>query len=61
MHKKLFIPGPVEVRQEVLSQMALPLIGHRGKDASQLQENIINNFKKIQAVVLWRVLLGAVH
>ena len=47
MHKKLFIPGPVEVRQEVLSQMALPLIGHRGKDASQLQENIINNFKKI--------------
>lgn len=47
MHKKLFIPGPVEVRQEVLSQMALPLIGHRGRDASQLQENIINNFKKI--------------
>lgn len=47
MHKKLFIPGPVEVRQEVLNQMALPLIGHRGKDASFLQKNIAENLKKL--------------
>lgn len=47
MHKKLFIPGPVEVRQEVLNQMALPLIGHRGKDASLLQKNITENLKKL--------------
>lgn len=47
MHKKLFIPGPVEVRQEVLNKMALPLIGHRGQDASMLQKNITNNLKKI--------------
>ncbi len=47
MHKKLFIPGPVEVRQEVLNQMALPLIGHRGKDASKLQKNITDNLKKL--------------
>ena len=47
MHKKLFIPGPVEVRKEVLNEMALPLIGHRGKDASLLQKNITNNLKKL--------------
>ncbi len=47
MHKKLFIPGPVEVRKEVLNEMALPLIGHRGKDASFLQKNITDNLKKL--------------
>lgn len=40
MHKKLFIPGPVEVRREVLEKMATPMIGHRSKDASQLQREI---------------------
>jgi aspartate aminotransferase-like enzyme len=47
MHKKLFIPGPVEVRPEVLEQMARPLIGHRGKEASELQRRITNNLKKL--------------
>ena len=47
MHKKLFIPGPVEVRQEVLNEMALPIIGHRGKDASLLQKNITDNLRKL--------------
>ena len=32
MHKKLFIPGPVEVRPDVLEKMATPMIGHRGKN-----------------------------
>lgn len=40
MHKKLFIPGPVEVRREVLDKMATPMIGHRSKDASALQQAI---------------------
>lgn len=40
MHKKLFIPGPVEVRDEVLQKMATPMIGHRTKDASKLQREI---------------------
>ncbi len=40
MHKKLFIPGPVEVRPEVLEKMATPMIGHRTKDAPQLQREI---------------------
>lgn len=47
MHKKLFIPGPVEVRPEVLDKMSKPLIGHRGKEASLLQKNISDNLKKL--------------
>jgi aspartate aminotransferase-like enzyme len=40
MHKKLFIPGPTEVRDDVLARMATPMIGHRTKDASALQREI---------------------
>ena len=40
MHKKLFIPGPTEVREDVLQQLATPMIGHRTKEASQLQREI---------------------
>lgn len=47
MHKKLFIPGPVEVRKEVLEKMSTPLIGHRGKDASALQREISDKLKKL--------------
>ena len=47
MHKKLFIPGPIEVREDILSKMARPMIGHRSKDASKLQRNISNNLKKL--------------
>ena len=47
MHKKLFIPGPVEVRPEVLEQMAKPMIGHRGKEASELQRRISENLKRM--------------
>ena len=47
MHKKLFIPGPVEVKPEVLEQMAKPMIGHRSKDASTIQRRISENMRKI--------------
>ncbi|WP_066504527.1 pyridoxal-phosphate-dependent aminotransferase family protein [Abyssisolibacter fermentans] len=47
MHKKLFIPGPVEVDQDVLDQMARPLIGHRTKEASELQRSISDKLKKL--------------
>ncbi len=40
MRKKLFIPGPTEVKKEVLEKMATPLIGHRTKEASDLQRAI---------------------
>lgn len=47
MAKKLFIPGPVDVRQEVLDAFATPMIGHRTKDISALQENISLNLQKL--------------
>jgi len=40
MRKKLFIPGPIEVKAGVLKEMSKPLIGHRGKEASDLQKAI---------------------
>ena len=45
MHKKLFIPGPVEVSQDVLEKMATPMIGHRSKDASALQRRISDKLR----------------
>lgn len=47
MHKKLFIPGPIEVRKEVLEKMAAPMIGHRSVDASNLQRRISDNLRKL--------------
>lgn len=47
MHKKLFIPGPVEVRQEVLDRMATKMIGHRTKDATELQRSISDKIRKL--------------
>jgi len=47
VHKKLFIPGPVEVRPDVLAQMARPMIGHRSKDASLLQHGISDKIRKL--------------
>ena len=40
MHKKLLIPGPTEVSQEILSEQSRYLIGHRGKPFSDLYGNI---------------------
>lgn len=47
MNKKLFIPGPVNVREDVLAQMTKALIGHRTAAASDLQRSIS---KKLQEV-----------
>lgn len=47
MHKKLFIPGPVEVKEDVLQKMATPMIGHRTKDASKLQRDISEKMMKL--------------
>ncbi|MGI5912598.1 MAG: pyridoxal-phosphate-dependent aminotransferase family protein [Syntrophomonadaceae bacterium] len=47
MHKKLFIPGPVNVKNEVLAKMATPMIGHRSKDASHLQKNISSKLQEV--------------
>ncbi len=47
MNKKLFIPGPVDVRPEILQAMSTPMIGHRSKDATILQQNISKNIQKL--------------
>lgn len=47
MHKKLFIPGPTEVRDDVLQKMATPMIGHRSKEASKLQRDISEKMMKL--------------
>ncbi|SHG56420.1 phosphoserine aminotransferase, putative [Thermosyntropha lipolytica DSM 11003] len=47
MHKKLFIPGPVSVKPDVLEKMATPMIGHRSKDASALQRRISDKLRKL--------------
>jgi aspartate aminotransferase-like enzyme len=40
MYKKLFIPGPTHVRDEVLQAQAVPMIGHRAKEYSDLQASV---------------------
>lgn len=47
MHKKLFIPGPIDVREDVLQKMATPMIGHRSKAASALQRSISEKMQKV--------------
>lgn len=47
MHKKLFIPGPVDVREDVLAKMATPMISHRGKAATALQKGISEKLQKV--------------
>lgn len=45
--KKLFIPGPTQVHPDVLAKMATPMIGHRSKDASDLQRRITEKMRKV--------------
>ena len=45
--KKLFIPGPTMVHPDVLAKMGTPMIGHRGKDASDLQRRISDKMRKL--------------
>lgn len=47
MNKKLFIPGPVDVRDDVLKEMARPMIAHRSREASELQRRISDNLRKV--------------
>ncbi|MBE0432729.1 alanine--glyoxylate aminotransferase family protein [candidate division WOR-3 bacterium] len=47
MHKKLFIPGPTEVRQDILDAQAKPMIGHRMKAFTELYTGLINKLKEL--------------
>jgi len=47
MHKKLFIPGPVEVAPEILEAMAMPLVGHRMKEYAVLHGRVKDGLKRL--------------
>ncbi len=57
-HKKLFIPGPVEVDEAVLKKLSTPMIGHRSSEYSALQERAT---EKLQSLMYTRnpVILSA--
>jgi aspartate aminotransferase-like enzyme len=40
MYKKLFIPGPTHVRDEILQAQAAPMIGHRAPEYAELQREV---------------------
>ncbi|WP_457611794.1 pyridoxal-phosphate-dependent aminotransferase family protein [Methanocaldococcus sp.] len=45
--KLLMLPGPTIVPQEVLNAMALPVIGHRSKEFSEIFEDTVEKLKKV--------------
>ncbi len=47
MHKKLFIPGPTEVREDVLAKLSTPQIGHRSKEFQELYKSIVPKLQKV--------------
>ncbi len=46
MYKKLFIPGPTHVDDEILKAMAVPMIGHRDSLYSDLHREVVAKLKK---------------
>ena len=46
MYKKLFIPGPTHVVDEILEAMTMPMIGHRDKLYSDLHGQVVTKLKK---------------
>lgn len=45
--KKLFIPGPTWVHPDVLTKMGTPMMGHRTKEASELQRRITEKMQRL--------------
>jgi aspartate aminotransferase-like enzyme len=47
MYKKLFIPGPTHVRDEILRAQAVPMIGHRATEYAELQKEVTLKLQKM--------------
>jgi aspartate aminotransferase-like enzyme len=47
MYKKLFIPGPTHVRDEILEAQAAPMIGHRSKEYADLQAAVTPKLQQL--------------
>lgn len=46
-HVKLFIPGPVEVRPEILAAQTAPMIGHRSPEYADLHARIVPKLRPL--------------
>ncbi|MBN2543398.1 alanine--glyoxylate aminotransferase family protein [bacterium] len=46
MRRKLFIPGPTEVRDEILEAMSIYMFGHRSSDFSELFNRVVPKVQK---------------
>ena len=46
-HKRLFIPGPTEVRSENLAALAKPQIGHRGDEFKDLYTRVVPKLQRL--------------
>ncbi len=46
-HKRLFIPGPTEVRHENLAALARPQVGHRSPEFSELYTRVVPKLKQL--------------
>ena len=46
MHKKLWIPGPTEVKEEILKEQAKYLFGHRSNDFTLLYDSILTQLRQ---------------
>ncbi|MBJ6799669.1 pyridoxal-phosphate-dependent aminotransferase family protein [Geomonas propionica] len=49
MHKKLYIPGPIEVSPEILEAMATPMIGHRMPEYARLHKGVTDKLKRLMS------------
>jgi len=47
MYKKLFIPGPTHVRDEILQAQAAPMLGHRSKEYADLQAEVTPKLQQL--------------
>nr|HID12793.1 alanine--glyoxylate aminotransferase family protein [Anaerolineae bacterium] len=47
MYKKLFIPGPTHVRDEILQAQAMPMIGHRAEEYADLQAEVTPKLQRL--------------
>jgi aspartate aminotransferase-like enzyme len=56
MHKKLFVPGPTEVRKEILDAQSDWMIGHRSKEFGELNKRVVEKTKQVLGTknhVMW--------
>jgi len=47
MHKRLWIPGPVEVHPDVLQACSVPMISHRGKDYQKIHSSVKGKLRQL--------------